>query len=112
MSAESWWQRQYRLYGYDQSKWWAAMPIAERIDMVDAVIGGGSIPVWTPAGANTLYLRGAPIGEVVDCILALVEDQKIPSVIDWLDDLTQQPGDARIVRELGIRGWFLQRGYI
>lgn len=112
MSEESWWQRQYRLYGYDQSKWWSTMPIAERIAMVEAVVEGGSIPVWTPAGANTLYLRGAPIGEVIDCLLVLLEDRKVPSVIEWFAWLKSYAGGERLVAEHGIRGWLTQRGYI
>jgi hypothetical protein len=87
------------------------MPIDERTEMVLATIEGGAIPVFTPKGANTLHLRGAPIGEVIDHILILL-DRKIPSVVSWFEWLKRSDDAEAVTSPAGIRIWLTQRGYI
>jgi len=102
---EGWWDRQSRLYGSDQSKWWAHMPIHERVEMVADIIKSGAIPLYTAVGANTLYLRGAPIHEVIDCIIILLLNDKDPQILKWFEDLQSSYSSRLLVLELGWRGW-------
>lgn len=108
---ESWWARKIRLYGHNQRFWWAKMPIDERVDMVEAIIESGAIPVFVPSGGNTLHLRGATHQEVVDCIIILLEDRHSESTIKWFDWMQVYKDDEdfnrRFVREYGARVWLM-----
>lgn len=81
------------------------MPIEERVEMVSGVIKSGAIPLFTTVGGNALHLRGAPINEVVDCIMILLLTKEDSSILKWFDGLQYTHSRRLMVLELGARGW-------